>query len=153
MIFILTGSKCSKIATFTPVDGNTITCYTNGNLGGTIMYKCSVKAQLVVDQVRARCQADTQTNNKWTGRSGNYMYIMGRENADGKATGVVHKIAEDGTHKLCGSFKIMSDGLITRFTGLSKADWNNFMNSAEAEYKNKYSETATTEPTAEKVAV
>jgi roadblock/LC7 domain-containing protein len=81
------------------------------------------------------------------------MYIMGRENADGKATGVVHKIAEDGTHKLCGSFKIMSDGLITRFTGLSKADWNNFMNSAEAEYKNKYSETATTEPTAEKVAV
>ena len=47
----------------------------------------------------------------------------------------------------------MSDGLITRFTGLSKADWNNFMNSAEAEYKNKYSETATTEPTAEKVAV
>jgi hypothetical protein len=50
------------------------------------MYKCSVKAQLVMDQVRARCQSDTQTNNKWTGRSGNYMYIMGRENADGKAT-------------------------------------------------------------------
>ena len=143
----------SKNATSSTVDGNTITCYNNGNLGGTIMYKCSVKAQLVVDQVRARCQSDTQTNNKWTGRSGNYMYIMGRENADGKATGVVHKIAEDGTHKLCGSFKIMSDGLITRFTGLSKADWNNFMNSAEAEYKNKYSETATTEPTAEKVAV
>ena len=87
------------------------------------MYKCSVKAQLVLDQVRSRCQSDTQTNNKWTGRSGNYMYIMGRENADGKATGVVHKIAEDGSHKLCGSFKIMSDGLITRFTGLSKADW------------------------------
>ena len=84
------------------------------------MYKCSVKAQLVMDQVRARCQSDTQTNNKWTGRSGNYMYIMGRENADGKATGVVHKIAEDGSHKLCGSFKIMSDGIITRFTGLSK---------------------------------
>jgi len=52
------------------------------------------------------------------------MYIMGRENADGKATGVVHKIAEDSSHKLCGSFKIMSDGIITRFTGMSKADWN-----------------------------
>ena len=118
------------------------------------MYKCSAKAQLVLDQVRQRCQSDTQTNNKWTGRSGNYMYIMGRENADGKATGVVHKIAEDGSHKLCGSFKIMSDGIITRFTGLSKADWNSFMNSAEAEYKAKYSETAPAqETTTDKVAV
>ena len=54
----------------------------------------------------------------------------------------------------CGSFKIMSDGIITRFTGLSKADWNNFMNSAEAEYKSKYSEPATTEQaTEDKVAV
>ena len=117
------------------------------------MYKCSAKASLVVDQIRSRCQEDTQTNNKWRGRSGNYMYIMGRENADGKATGVVHKIAEDSSHKLCGSFKIMSDGIITRFTGLSKADWNNAMRNAEAEYKAKY-EAATTEPaTEQKVAV
>ena len=146
--------KVNGIAVFNIVDGNTITCYNSGNLGGTIMYKCSAKAQLVLDQVRARCQSDTQTNNKWTGRSGNYMYIMGRENADGKATGVVHKISEDGSHKLCGSFKIMSDGIITRFTGLSKADWNSFMNSAETEYKAKYSDNATTEQTTtEKVAV
>ena len=118
------------------------------------MYKCSAKASLVLDQVRSRCQEDTQTNNKWRGRSGNYMYIMGRENADGKATGVVHKIAEDGSHKLCGSFKIMSDGIITRFTGLSKADWNNAMRSAEAEYNKKYSTTDTeTTATEQKVAV
>ena len=128
--------------------------YNNGNKGEENMYKCSAKASLVLDQVRSRCQEDTQTNNKWRGRSGNYMYIMGRENADGKATGVVHKIAEDSSHKLCGSFKIMSDGIITRFTGLSKADWNSFMNSAEAEYKAKYSETETAqEPATEKVAV
>ena len=118
------------------------------------MYKCSVKAQLVMDQIRSRCQEDTQTNNKWRGRSGNYMYIMGRENADGKATGVVHKIAEDGSQKLCGSFKIMSDGIITRFTGLSKADWNNAMRSAEAEYKSKYEADKTETPaTEQKVAV
>ena len=118
------------------------------------MYKCSVKAQLVLDQVRARAQADTQTNNRWTGRSGNYMYIMGRENPDGKATGVVHKFQPDGSHKLAGSFKIMSDGIITRFTGMSSADWRNFMSSAEAEYKAKYSETAPAqETTTDKVAV
>jgi len=118
------------------------------------MYKCSAKASLVLDQIRSRCQEDTQTNNKWRGRSGNYMYIMGRENADGKATGVVHKIAEDSTHKLCGSFKIMSDGIITRFTGLSKADWNNAMRNAEAEYKAKYEVETKEEPaTEQKVAV
>jgi hypothetical protein len=84
------------------------------------------------------------------------MYIMGRENADGKATGVVHKFQEDGSHKLCGSFKIMSDGIITRFTGLSKADWNNAMKLAETEYNTKYSEPATTpaeDPADSKVAV
>ena len=118
------------------------------------MYKCSVKAQLVMDQVRSRCQEDTQTNNKWRGKSGNYMFIMGRENADGKATGVVHKIAEDGSHKLCGSFKILSDGLITRFTGLSKQNQSDMMRTAEAEYNKKYStpETETT-ATESKVAV
>ena len=109
------------------------------------MYKCSAKAQLVLDQVRARAQADTQTNNKWTGRSGNYMYLMGRENSDGKATGVVHKFQPDGSHKLAGSFKILADGNITRFTGLSKADWNNAMKLAETEYNAKYSETAPAE--------
>jgi len=117
------------------------------------MYKCSAKASLVIDQIRSRCQEDTQTNNKWRGRSGNYMYIMGRENADGKATGVVHKIADDSSHKLCGSFKIMSDGIITRFTGLSKADWNNAMRNAEAEYKVKYEAETTETATEQKVAV
>ena len=104
------------------------------------MYKCSAKAQLVLDQVRARSQQDTQTNNKWTGKSGSYTYLMGRENPDGKATGVVHKFQPDGSHKLAGSFKIMADGIITRFTGLSKADWNDAMKNAEVEYKTKYSE-------------
>ena len=114
------------------------------------MYKCSAKAQLVLDQVRARAQADTQTNNKWTGRSGNYMYLMGRENPDGKATGVVHKIQQDGvSHKLAGSFKIMADGIITRFTGLSKANWNEYMKNAEVEYKAKYSETEKSEAQSE----
>ncbi len=109
------------------------------------MYKCSAKAQLVLDQVTARCQKDTGTKNTWEGKSGKYMYIPGRENADGKATGVVHKFQPDGTHKLAGSYKILADGIITRFTGLGKADQNVFMNSAEAEYKQSLSTTAPAE--------
>jgi hypothetical protein len=48
----------------------------------------------------------------------------------------------------------MSDGMIARFTGLSKQDQTNMMRSADAEYSAKYSETASAEDTApEKVAV
>ena len=115
------------------------------------MYKCSAKAQLVLDQIVARCTNDSETKNTWTGKSGKYMFIMGRENADGKATGVVHKYQPDGTHKLAGSFKILADGIITRFTGLSKADWNDYMNSAEAEYKKSLT-SADEKSTIEKVA-
>ena len=80
------------------------------------------------------------------------MFIMGRENSDGMATGVVHKFAPDGVqHKLAGSFKILADGNITRFTGLSKADWNNAMNKAEANYKEEI--TSVEETASEKVAV
>jgi hypothetical protein len=116
------------------------------------MYKCSAKAQLVLDQVTARCTKDTGTNNTWTGKSGKYMFIMGRENADGKATGVVHKYQPDGSHKLAGSFKILADGIITRFTGLGKLDQNNFMDSAEAEYKKSLTSTDSDNKVESKVA-
>ena len=53
---------------------------------------------------------------------------------------MVHKFQPDGSHKLAGSFKIMADGIITRFTGMSSADWRNFMGSAQKEYDAKYSE-------------
>jgi len=97
-------------------------------------YKCSAQARLVLDQVTTRCQRDSKTNNKWDGNSGTYMFIMGRENSDGKATGVVHKFQTDGSHKLAGSFKILTDGTVTRWTGLSKANLNEYMSKAEFDY-------------------
>jgi hypothetical protein len=113
-------------------------------------YKCSAKSQLVLDQIIARCKSDTNTDNTWNGKSGKYMMIPGRENSDGKATGVVHKFQADGSHKLAGSYKILADGNITRFTGLSKADWNNYMSKAEIEYKQTLSSVNKTAVDAEK---
>ena len=117
------------------------------------MYKCSAKAQLVLDQVIARCTSDTGTGNTWNGKSGKYMIIPGRENADGRATGVVHKFQTDGSHKLCGSYKILADGNITRFTGLSKADWNNYMSQAESLYQESLKSVPASTPAAAKVAI
>jgi len=117
------------------------------------MYKCSAKAQLVLDQVIERCKSDTQTDTTWNGKSGKYMMIPGRENADGRATGVVHKYQPDGSHKLAGSYKILADGNITRFTGLSKADWNNYMSKAEALYQESLSTAPAQKTEAAKVAI
>jgi hypothetical protein len=117
------------------------------------MYKCSAKAQLVLDQVIERCKSNTSTDNTWNGKSGKYMFIPGRENADGKATGVVHKYQPDGSHKLAGSYKILADGNITRFTGLSKADWNNYMSKAEALYQESLSTAPAQKTEAAKVAI
>ena len=47
---------------------------------------------------------------------------------------MVHKFQVDGSHKLAGSFKILADGTITRFTGLSKSNWNEYMSKAEFDY-------------------
>ena len=40
----------------------------------------------------------------------------------------------------------MSDGIITRFTGMSSADWRNFMSSAEKEYQAIESKESTEAP-------
>ena len=117
------------------------------------MYKCSAKAQLVLDQVITRCESDTATKNTWNGKSGKYMIISGRENADGKASGVVHKVQADGSHKLCGSYKILADGNITRFTGLSKADWNSYMSTAESLYQESLKSAPVATQTDAKVAI
>ena len=54
----------------------------------------------------------------FNGPSGKYKAITGRARVDGSITGVVHKFMEDGNMKLAGSFKILSDGYISRRTGV-----------------------------------
>jgi len=54
----------------------------------------------------------------FNGPSGKYKAITGRARVDGSITGVVHKFMDDGNTKLAGSFKILSDGYISRWTGV-----------------------------------
>ena len=54
----------------------------------------------------------------FNGPSGKYKAITGSARVDGSITGVVHKFMEDGSMKLAGSFKILSDGYISRWTGV-----------------------------------
>jgi hypothetical protein len=64
----------------------------------------------------------------WKGKSGTYHWNRGRTRADGVINGVVRKldnIEPTGAEywKLAGSLKILADGKITHFTGLSKKQW------------------------------
>tara|TARA_Y100000310_G_scaffold277959_1_gene296101 strand:- start:20 stop:382 length:363 start_codon:yes stop_codon:yes gene_type:complete len=59
------------------------------------------------------------------GKSGKYKAITGRTRVDGSITGIVHKFLTDaetgeltGNTKLAGSFKILTDGFISRWTGV-----------------------------------
>ena len=54
----------------------------------------------------------------FNGPSGKYKAITGRARVDGSITGVVHKFMDDSNMKLAGSFKILSDGYISRWTGV-----------------------------------
>ena len=54
----------------------------------------------------------------FNGPSGQYKAITGRTRVDGSITGVVHKFDTEGNTKLAGSFKILSDGYISRWTGV-----------------------------------
>ena len=54
----------------------------------------------------------------FNGPSGQYKAITGRARVDGSITGVVHKFDTEGNTKLAGSFKILSDGYISRWTGV-----------------------------------
>jgi len=54
----------------------------------------------------------------FNGPSGKYKAIPGRARVYGSITGVVHKFDAEVNTKLAGSFKILSDGYISRWTGV-----------------------------------
>jgi hypothetical protein len=86
-----------------------------------------MNAQNTIESLKKFC---TQSSNDalgqtWQGKSGTYHWNRGRDTASGIVNGVVRKLAgiDVSGHQIwvvAGSFKIMPDGTITRFTGLSK---------------------------------
>ena len=73
-------------------------------------------AQLVLNKIQETLCHEGTT---YKGKSGTYMYIVGRSTMDGTINGVVHKLSETGEGRTAGSFKILADGTVTRFTGIA----------------------------------
>ena len=73
-------------------------------------------AQLVLNKIQETLCHEGTT---YKGKSGTYMYILGRPTINGTINGVVHKLNDEGAGRTAGSFKILADGTVTRFTGIA----------------------------------
>ena len=78
----------------------------------------SKEATAVLKAMEDYSIGNSGTKMVFNGPSGQYKAITGRTRLDGSITGVVHKFDTEGNTKLAGSFKILSDGYISRWTGV-----------------------------------
>jgi len=75
-------------------------------------------AQLVLEKIKTSLCHEGTT---YKGNSGTYMYIEGKTTSEGTINGVVKKIDDAGVSKTAGSFKVLEDGTVMRFTGIATA--------------------------------
>jgi len=73
-------------------------------------------AQLVLSKIKETLCHEGTT---YKGNSGTYMFIEGKTTSEGTINGVVKKVDDQGVAKTAGSFKIVEDGTVMRFTGIA----------------------------------
>ena len=83
-------------------------------------------ANATIEAVKKFCTENSGDPQIWSGNKATYHWNIGKVTSTGIVNGVVRKLAgiDSGSGKqiwvVAGSLKIMPDGTITRFTGLSK---------------------------------
>ncbi len=106
-------------------------------------------AQLVLEKIQETICTEGTT---YEGRSGTFKFITGKTTAEGTVNGVVKKMhtGEDAsvTWKTAGSFKVLVDGTVTRFTGIPTKTTNQITADVQAQ-----SEVAVDEQVDEEIAI
>jgi hypothetical protein len=78
-------------------------------------YSCARKAMEVVKVWQNWCYKNFDSQNAYIHNNTRYFFEIGKENGDGAITGSIWRFMPDGIHvKKSGSFRIESDGTITR---------------------------------------
>jgi hypothetical protein len=81
-------------------------------------------ANATIEAVKVFCKANSGDTQIWSGNKATYHWNIGKVTGAGIVNGVVRKLAgiDSGSGQqiwvVAGSFKIMPDGAIARFTGL-----------------------------------
>lgn len=88
-----------------------------------------MSVELVLNSVKQHCLSSSGDSQSWIGNNGTYQWNRGKTAVDGTVNGVVRKLAgkdDTGTNiwVVAGSFKILTNGTIVRWTGLSKKIYN-----------------------------
>jgi len=105
--------------------------YSIGNTGKTgitengLRRHTMAKSKEVLDNIKSICRSTWGDENKYEGPSGKYKWEVGRDTGNGIINGVVRKfVAEDKEgneiYTVAGSFKIDTNGEVTRWTGLPR---------------------------------
>lgn len=82
-----------------------------------------MSAEHTLEAMKKFCQLSTGSDTTFKGNKATYQWNKGRTTTDGTINGVIRKLEGTDTWKLAGSLKILPDGKITHFTGLSKKNW------------------------------
>jgi len=115
-----------------PIDKNADLLYYNNNTGKTgindrngLRRHNMAKSIEVLENIKSICRNEWGEENVYEGPSGKYKWEVGRDTGNGIINGVVRKfVAEDKDgneiYTVAGSFKIDSDGEVSRWTGLPR---------------------------------
>ena len=87
-----------------------------------------MSAEHTLNAMSQFCKNQTGDTQVWHGNKATYHWNRGRVTSDGTINGVVRKLegidpTGNQIWKLAGSIKILPDGKITHFTGLTKKNW------------------------------
>jgi hypothetical protein len=107
------------------VDLTTVLPYTMYVVNFLTHRRSKMDANATIEAVKKFCQSSSGDPQIWSGNKATYHWNIGKVTSQGIVNGVVRKLAGiDVSGKqiwaVAGSFKIMPDGTIARFTGLSK---------------------------------
>ena len=86
-------------------------------------YSSTIKASFVMDSLMILLQSSSpriNSYNAWEKKGIKFFHEIGREQKDGAITGTVHRYISDDLCKVAGSFRIESNGKISRFVGSTK---------------------------------
>jgi hypothetical protein len=100
-------------------------------------YSYGAGAGFTLDALQAKFRHENSGNTFTTdGGKTQYFHERGREQSDGAATGTVWKMLENGMARKAGSYRIESDGQVTRFPGVPAK----YFEELEAESAKRYKE-------------
>jgi hypothetical protein len=86
-----------------------------------VSYSCTARASDTEQAWAQACYKQTGQSNAYEVAGQRYFYDTGREQRDGAITGTVYRVFVNGTCAKSGSFRIESDGTVSRYpTGLRK---------------------------------